>query len=306
MLLVDPSYEIQDNLDRLPLPIALEARGRICYKSEDKISQDSAIPFLTKIAASGHGSVLEMAVVTAEIFCSPADKAALFAWQPRFFIIDETAKGLLVTASIRALRELAAAAAESIALAALVRAVAEKYPFLFADISLSANLAATIPPPRFFSVDEIDAWPEKLLLRHRFLGVKFVISRAVSHELVRHRVCSFLQESQRYCNYGHARFGQHVSFVRPVFYRENTPEFACWQKSVEDAERAYFQLLATSSPQAARTVLPNSCKTEIVVYCNLAEWRHICKLRTSSAAEPSMREIMLPLQAELRARYPFI
>jgi thymidylate synthase (FAD) len=115
-----------------------------------------------------------------------------------------------------------------------------------------------------------------------------------------------LQESQRYCNYGQARFGQHVSFVRPVFYQENTPEFACWQKSMADAESAYLQLLTTSTPQAARTVLPNSCKTEIVVYCNLAEWRHICKLRTSSAAEPSMRQIMLPLQAELRTRYPFI
>ena len=301
MLLVDPSYEIQDNLDRLPLPVALEARGRICYKSEDKISQDSAIPFLTKIAASGHGSVLEMAAVTAEVFCSPADKAALFALQPRFLIIDETATGVLITASIRALRELAAA--DSAIVAALAGAVAAKYPFLFAGLDLPA---AHPPPPRFSSVDEIDAWPEELLLRHRFLGVKFIVSRAVSHELVRHRVCSFLQESQRYCNYGQARFGQHVSFVRPVFYQENTPEFARWQKSMAEAEAAYLQLLATSTPQAARTVLPNSCKTEIVVYCNLAEWRHICKLRTSTAAEPSMREIMLPLQAELRRRYPFI
>jgi len=301
MLLVDPFYEIQDNLDRLSLPVALEARGRICYKSEDKISQDSAIPFLTKIAASGHGSVLEMAVVTAEISCSPADKAALFALQPRFLIIDETATGVLITASIRALRELAAA--DSAIVAALAGAVAAKYPFLFAGLDLPA---AHPPPPRFSSVDEIDAWPEELLLRHRFLGVKFIVSRAVSHELVRHRVCSFLQESQRYCNYGQARFGQHVSFVRPVFYQENTPEFAQWQKSMAEAEAAYLQLLATSTPQAARTVLPNSCKTEIVVYCNLAEWRHICRLRTSSAAEPSMRQIMLPLQAELCTRYSFI
>jgi len=300
MLLVDPTYEIQDALDRLPLPRALEARGRICYKSEDKIGEDSAIPFLTKIAASGHGSVLEMAVVTAEVSCSVADKAALFASQPRFFVVDASETGLLITASIRALREAVDGGAVAATLAA---AVAAKYPFLFTGVSLPK---APLPPPRFLSVDEVEALPPELLLRHRFLGVKFVVSRAVSHELVRHRVCSFLQESQRYCNYGQARFGQHVSFVRPVFYQENTPEFACWQKSMAEAERAYLQLLATSTPQAARTVLPNSCKTEIVVYCNLAEWRHICRLRTSSAAEPSMRQIMLPLQADFKARYPFI
>jgi len=68
-------------------------------------------------------------------------------------------------------------------------------------------------------------------------------------------------------------------------------------------EALYIKLLETSTPQAARTVLPNSCKTEIIVYCNLAEWKHIFRLRTSSAAEPSMREVMIPLEAEMKERY---
>ena len=75
---------------------------------------------------------------------------------------------------------------------------------------------------------------------------------------------------------------------------------------MEETERLYLQLLETSTPQAARTVLPNSCKTEIITYCNLEEWRHILTLRTSNGAEPSMREIMLPLRAELKNRYPFL
>jgi len=303
MIVVDPSYEIQDALDRQPLPRALEERGRICYKSEDKISEDSAIPFVTKIAASGHGSVLEMAVVTAEISCSAAEAGAFLAAQPRFLQIDASEKGLLITASIRALRELAASATVSAVAAALAGAVAAKYPFLFTGLTLPR---ATLPPPRFVSLNEVEALPQALLLKHRFLGVKFVVSRAVSHELVRHRICSFLQESQRYCNYGQARFGQHVTFIRPLFYAEGSPEFARWREAMAEAEAAYLHLLTTSSPQAARTVLPNSCKTEIVVYGNLAEWRHIFKLRTTSAAEPSMREIMLPLQAELKGRYPFL
>ena len=303
MIVVDPSYEIQDALDRLPLPRALEARGRICYKSEDKISQDSAAPFLTKIAASGHGSVLEMAAVTAEISCSAADIAALLACQPRFLVVDGTENGLLITASVRALRELAAAPVTSAVVAAVAKALAAKYPFLFTGVALPET---ALPPPRFLTLDAVETLPESLLLRHRFLGVKFVVSRAVSHELVRHRPCSFLQESQRYCNYGQARFGQHVSFIRPIFYPEGTSEFVCWQQAMADAEAAYLHLLTTSSPQAARTVLPNSCKTEIVVYCNLAEWRHIFRMRTTSAAEPSMRQIILPLQAEMKERYSFL
>ncbi|MDR3088206.1 MAG: FAD-dependent thymidylate synthase [Desulfobulbaceae bacterium] len=303
MLVVAPSYEIQDALDHLPLPVALETRGRVCYKSEEKISGDSAIPFVEGIVRRGHGSVLEMAVVTAEIACSPTDAAAFFALQPRFFVIDKREGGLLVTASIRALRELATSAAADAVVATFACAVSAKYPFLFADINLATP---SLAPPRLYSVSEIDAWPQALLARHRFLGVKFVVSRAVSHELVRHRVCSFLQESQRYCNYGRAQFDRRVSFIRPVFYQENSEEFAIWQQSMEEAESAYLRLLRNSTPQAARTVLPNSCKTEIVVYCNLAEWRHMFRLRTASAAEPSMREVMLPLQAELRRRYSFL
>ena len=76
------------------------------------------------------------------------------------------------------------------------------------------------------------------------------------------------------------------------------------QKAMEDTEQIYLKLLETSSPQAARTVLPNSCKTELIVYCNLQEWKHIFKLRTTKAAEPSMREIMIPLYEELMARFP--
>ena len=323
MIVVEPSYEIQDALDRLPLPQALEARGRICYKSEDKISEDSAIPFLTKIATSGHGSVLEMAVVTAEISCATTEASVFLATQPRFFMVDETGetdemgtKRLVITASVRALRELLTAettdsAITAVPIAAPVTAMAEalaaKYPFLFTGIVLPPAVSPrTALPPRFLSIDEVEAMPPALLLRHRFLGVKFVVNRAVSHELVRHRLCSFLQESQRYCNYGQARFDRHIAFIRPLFYAKDSPEFARWQQAMAETEAAYFHLLATSSPQAARTVLPNSCKTEIVVYCNLEEWRHIFKLRTTGAAEPSMREIMLPLQAELKARYPFL
>jgi len=128
----------------------------------------------------------------------------------------------------------------------------------------------------------------------------------VTHELVRHRPCSFLQESQRYCRYSQDKFSNQVTFVKPVFFPEDSNEFVLWKQAMEDTEKLYLKLLETSTPQAARTVLPNSCKTEIITYCNLAEWKHIFLLRTSAAAEPSMREIMIPLEKEMKKRYPIL
>ena len=121
----------------------------------------------------------------------------------------------------------------------------------------------------------------------------------MSHELVRHRPVSFLQESQRYC-----RYKDDVVFIDPTAFDFNEDEYNIWERACNWTEQEYLTLLKTKSPQAARTVLPNSCKTEIIVYCNLREWEHIFNRRTSPAAEPSMHEIMNPLLTEFQLRFP--
>lgn len=133
---------------------------------------------------------------------------------------------------------------------------------------------------------------------HLMCAVHFIVNRAVTHELVRHRPCSFIQESQRYCRYDQEKFGKEVTFIKPIFWEEGTLEYSMWKYAMEETERLYLNLLETSSPQAARTVLPNSCKTEIMMYCTIAEWKHIFQLRDSPAAEPSMQQVMKPLHAE--------
>jgi len=126
--------------------------------------------------------------------------------------------------------------------------------------------------------------------------VRFVVNRAVTHELVRHRPCSFLQESQRYCRYNQERFGEGVTFIKPTaFYKEGTRDYMLWEKAMRGTEKIYLELLKTSTPQAARTVLPNSCKTELAMYATVCEWRHVFKLRNNKACDPSMQEIMKPL-----------
>ncbi len=305
MIVVDPSYEIQDELDRSSLVVRLEACGRICYKSEDSINKDSAMPFVKKIAAHGHNSVMEMAVVTLGVKCSDEQLNELLLIEPKYLFIDMNGDELLVTGSIRAFRELCGRAADVALVQAMVAFQVKDHAYLFEGVwdgeSGTADNSINV---RKLDLDEIEKLPVELLAKHRHVGVMFTINRAVTHEIVRHRPCSYLQESQRYCRYSHDKFGNQVTFVKPMFYEKGTEEYALWQKAMEDTEKIYLKLLESSTPQAARTVLPNSCKTEIIVYCNLAEWKHIFKLRTTKAAEPSMREVMIPLQHDLQKRYP--
>lgn len=305
MKIIEPSFHIQDELDSASLAVRLEACGRVCYKSEDKITENSAIPFVTKIAEHGHNSVLEMAVLTFRVACRQSQIEELLACQPKFLVIDKLAEGVLITGSVRALREIYLLHKESTVVNQLILALVDSYPYLFAHIFDSTRDTGKDDAVKSvrLSLSEVDGLSHELRLRHRFIGVKFIVNRAVTHELVRHRPCSFLQESQRYCRYSEDKFDNQVTFIKPLFFREESREFKLWQDAMAETEAAYFKLLETATPQAARTVLPNSCKTEIIVFCNLLEWQHIFSLRTSAAAEPSMREIMNPLHEEMQRRY---
>jgi len=152
------------------------------------------------------------------------------------------------------------------------------------------------------------------VIEHSAMTVKFIVDRGVTHELVRHRLCAFSQESTRYCNY---RGG--VTFVIPPWVQPEVtpgnylavsdwePQTQCWLQLCIDAEAAYLFLLSQGwSPQQARSVLPNSLKTEIVVTANFREWRHIFTLRCSKKAHEQMREIMLPLLRECKKLIPVI
>ena len=308
MIIVEPSFEIQEDLDRQGIAVRLETCGRVCYKSEDKITEDSAVPFVQNLAEHGHNSVLEMAVVTFTLTCHPDYVLELLSCQPKYLVVDRTDTGMVVTGSIRAFRELYKAHPNNKLVNGMVARLAEREPYLFLNLFDSKDRLADDPQLKItkLSLAEVDALPSALHLRHRFVGVRFIINRAVTHELVRHRPCSFLQESQRYCRYSQDKFENQVSFIKPMFYAEGSEEFEIWKNCMEDSEKQYLKLLESSSPQAARTVLPNSCKTEIIVYCNLEEWKHIFFLRTSQAAEPSMREIMIPLQEEMVSRYKML
>lgn len=146
------------------------------------------------------------------------------------------------------------------------------------------------------------------MLEHASMTVKFIVDRGVSHELVRHRLFSFAQESTRYCNYSADKFGKEITVIRPCFLADGSILYADWFRAMQYAEKFYFTMLNDgSTPQEARSVLPNSLKTEVVVTGNMREWRHFFRLRAAGetgAPHPQMSEVAVPLFKEVRAYMP--
>lgn len=199
MRIVEPSFEILGAPNPSAILKNIEEFGRVCYKSEDNITLDSAVPFIRRILKSGHESVIE----------------------------------------------------------------------------------------------------------HEKISVRIICDRGVSHEIVRHRIASYSQESTRYCNYSKNKFGNELMFIKPCFWTEDSPAYSIWEKQMQSAEKCYLELIhAGVPPEEARSVLPNSLKTEIIITMNLREWRHFFQLRTSERAHPQMREVAVPLLRRMQELLP--
>lgn len=162
------------------------------------------------------------------------------------------------------------------------------------------------------------------ILEHEKITVRIICDRGVTHEIVRHRIVSYSQESTRYCNYGSGKFGREITVIEPCFWeidkndkftegnwdvldKKNMEKRRIWNSAMKFVEKSYLKLIELgASPQEARSVLPNSLKTEIVMTANLREWRHFFRLRCSPKAHPQMREITLPMLVEFKRLIPVI
>lgn len=159
--------------------------------------------------------------------------------------------------------------------------------------------------------------PEKLIrkliksghtsvLEHVSIGIKLICDRGVTHELVRHRVgIAYSQESTRYCNYNKEKFGKEITVIKPSFWNQSSVQYDEWFSAMLLCEKIYMNLIESgASPQEARSVLPNSLKTEIMVTANINEWRHIFKLRCSEKSHPDMVHIMRRIRDQFEINYP--
>ena len=201
MRIIEPYFEFMEEIKGDDILKRIEKIGRVCYKSEDKITEDSAKKFVANILKRGHESVIE----------------------------------------------------------------------------------------------------------HEKVSVKIVCDRGVTHEIVRHRIASYSQESTRYCNYSNEKFGKELTIIKPLFWKEDSVEYGLWINTMQAIENTYNKLIDLGAePQQARSILPNSLKTEIVVTMNLREWRHFFKLRTAKNAHPQMREIACVLLDVFKKEIPVI
>jgi thymidylate synthase (FAD) len=141
------------------------------------------------------------------------------------------------------------------------------------------------------------------VLEHVSISVKFICDRGITHELVRHRIASYTQESTRYVNYNK----KGMTFIKPPFWKEDSKEYQTWLNVVANCERSYNELIQSGAkPQEARSVLPESLKTEIVATMNIREWRHVLNIRTQPDVHPQMRMMMQMLLAEFKKQLPVL
>ena len=175
---------------------------------------------------------------------------------------------------------------------------APKYEDLMRVIEMAGRVC-------YKSEDKIAEGSAEAVMEHGVLTVKFICDRGVTHEIVRHRLASYCQESTRYCNYSQDKFGNEITVIKPCFFEEGTMNYKAWENGCKAAEECYFALLENgATPQEARAVLPNSLKTELVMTANVREWRHFLRLRTSERAHPQMRQVANMLKEAFTRMYP--
>lgn len=327
MKIIKPGHQHMSH-DGLTPKQFIEVIGRTCYKSTDKITDDSAEKFVDNLISRNHWAMLEHETIYIECEKYIADDFHDCIYDanfdPAFFHISSNGvTNCIISGSIRSFYELSNKIGPSYRIPYTICYELKKL-YSWVPFKVESNYIAnpnTLDSFEILSRDEFNSkystlhnldrvYDNTILFRHLTHTVKFVCDRGVSHELVRHRPCSFAQESTRYCNYSQDKYGKEITVILPIFYdtgmgtMSNSLVYDTWKRSCEFAEESYFKLLDMgSTPQEARDVLPNSLKTEIIMTATEEEWQHIVNLRakgTTGQPHPQMVEIMQPWYEELK------
>ena len=272
----------------------IEKCGRVCYKSEDKITEDSAEKFVANIIKRGHEAVLEHASfifqVSYNVYEDLREKVMFVEdlYPVKMYLRFTDSDGYIVSGNVRAWRGFFRFGG----VPTYMNDFVEANPILFPEFMsvFPSNLEGEKWSIRQISTNDLVSTYQRLV--HEDVSVKFICDRGISHEIVRHRPASFCQESTRYCNYSKDGFGGEITVIKPMSFDCSDSPYRIWKRSCENSETAYFDLLDEGcTPQEARDVLPNSLKTELIMTAPLMEWCHFFNLRMSPAAHPQMQEV---------------
>lgn len=297
MRIIEPSVSfVGGNLSAADRAKHVELCGRVCYKSEDRITHDSADRFIKGVIKREHEAVLEHARITLRIANEISYGQFAFIRSdmrkhglPSFLSETYCWGSRVISGNMRAWRNFATYATNNMLL------MPEELHKMFCDNAVF--FPEFIRDSDVYNIEPgLDIAPHRLPAKdrviHSWYTLRFICDRGVSHEIVRHRPASYCQESTRYCNYAKGDFSGQITVVKPCFLTDGTDAYRKWVTACEGAEKAYFDLLSADySPQEARDVLPTSLKTELVMTATAEEWLHFIKLRTASDAHPQMREV---------------
>ena len=309
MIAIKPFAEILDAETGIDVLQKIEFVGRTCYKSSENIKEGSAQKFVSNLIKHGHEAMLEHASFCFEISYGAHEwlmEAIKFLKERAGYndFMRFTNDGrILMSGNIRAWRDLFRHLDEHIVgIPVCFKPFIEKNPVLFPEwqeVTFDEIYLGKIK-----SVYTGNLKTDNEILTHLNVTVRFIVDRGISHELVRHRVASFAQESTRYCNYAKDKFGKELTFIIPEAFKFGSAEWVLWKNAMEACEKAYLSMIDSGvTPEMARTVLPNSLKTEVIMTANCAEWKHFFALRACNStgkAHPQMVEVALPLLYEFK------
>lgn len=291
----------------------IEKIGRTCYKSEDAITDTSAEAFVKRLAINKHHAMLEHFRFIVGVGASNYTTLTMSLNSDCKYITHthDTRKGrYIISASARGLVDLYTHT-ESIVIKDIiediVHAIINTYncALVFNEALISAYCIRRTRSivPHSYVITDFDQLSESEYEKHAWYSVHFVCDRGVTHEMVRHRDASFAQESTRYCNYSKGKYDGEITVIEPLFWEEDSEQYQSWWKACKYLEETYMQLIHSgATAQEARSVLPNSLKTEIIITAQVYEWRHIFNLRvlgTTGAPHPQMKEVMGPVYDEM-------
>lgn len=279
MKLIKPQYQIitqESGLEGLYKQI--ELCGRVAYKSEDKITKDSYKEFVDRMIKLNHGAVLEHGTVY--LYCKSTGNSNPL----NKYFHNKYSKAIWIERGG------------------------------YADVCITTNLRLLIENNW---LNDLQYLCEPTEHHEKRACVRFICDRGISHEFVRHRTFSFLMESTRYCNYSKDKFDNELTFIQPCWLddkklklygpyhtiiRDKSPE-SIFITNLNNIERDYLDLISFGwKPQEARTVLPNSLKTELIMTGFISDWKHFFKLRCAGSAHPQAKELAIPLHREFLNR----
>ena len=302
MKLIESSVQIIEEKDPYKM---IELAGRTCYKSEDKITENSAKEFVDRMIKLGHGAMLEHGT----IYLNVPEQTYTETLEDEFGKFNNPNNGLVDRYRKNKYSKVNSVAADE----ELRKKYPKVRPFKLTHHYITTNLRVIVE----------NGWEEDLEWQceptehhEKRITAKFTCDRGVSHEFVRHRVFSFAQESQRYCNYNKDKFNNELTFIKPTWLDIPTGDYTYWDGDWCDIDNMKIQLPSDNGiadnflwclnnagmqyrllinkglkPQEARAILPNATKTELVMTGFESDWEHFFELRCSGAAHPDAKKL---------------